>query len=276
MASTLTVKVATTVALILSIYGNFKYAIGRSPVDDDPEHDPFFRVGYTPFTGNILTLFVFWGLLHIHQIVFVSKYQFTDSGIALRDVSDGSSSSYSSNKIAWHFTLFNFLHFFWVLLFSNGHYIWSEIFIILNFLQICFFYVGAKTYKTSSIADYMFIHAPVTALPLSWLLYALFWNGAVMVGSHNLAARIVANIFIWNFLFVPMFYIVVFRDWAVGAGSGILTLSLALGQFFTKIFSLQWIFASVISAMLWLSTIAVFSTNMKNKTADGESAPLIS
>lgn len=276
--STFAVKVATTIALILSIYGNFKYAIGRSPVEDDPEHDPFFRVGFTPFTGNYLVVAIYWALLHIHQILFISKYYYTDGGVALTDSTSGAiANTNNGDKIAWHFTIFNSLQFFWVLLFSNGHYIWSEIIVAINFLQIAYFYISSSTHSYTSLVDYILVHATVTALPLSWLLYTLFWNGAVMVGSNALAARIVANVFIWNFLFVPLFYLVIYRDWAVGFSSAILTLALGLGQLFTKIFALQWIFAFVIFGSLLLSSIAVLSANLgRAGTADGESAPLIS
>lgn len=276
--SNLTLKLSTTIALVLSIYGNFKYAIGRSPVDDDPEKDPFFKVGFTPFTGNSLVVFIYWGVLHLQQILFVSKYYYTDGGVSLTDSTDGTTANTRANdKIAWHFTAFNVLQFVWVLLFSKGHYIWAEIFVILNLLQMAFFYVASKTHTQTSVVNYVLVHSTVTAMPLSWLFYTLFWNGAAMIGSNTLAARIVANVFIWNFLFVPLFYLVVYRDWAVGFSSTILTFALALGQLFTKIFALQWIFAFVISGSLLLSSIAVMSANFKRAgTADGETAPLIS
>ena len=44
-------------------------------------------------------------------------------------------------------------------------------------------------------------------MPLSWVMFALFWNGAVMFHIHKLFGRILANVFIWDFLLVPgVFY----------------------------------------------------------------------
>lgn len=42
-----------------------------------------------------------------------------------------------------------------------------------------------------------FVHLSAIAGPYAWTLMALFWNGAVAVGSNSFPARIAANIFIW-------------------------------------------------------------------------------
>lgn len=288
--SLLTHRVVTTIALVLAIYGNFKYALGRAPVEKNPEDDPFFRVGFTPFTGNILIVLIYWGILHIMQISFVAQYFFPEeqpgeraASSTIGNILQGGSPTrlQVADHVGWHFTMFNILHFIWTLLFVNGHYIWSEIFVILNFFNILTLYVAHKTYTIKSFTNYSLIHMSTAALPFSWLLYLLFWNGAVVVGSNGFVARVIANIFIWDFLLVPTLLLVIYRDWAVGFSSAALQLALALGQLFTKVFALQWIFAFVIAGSLFAFSLAVMSAEIKdNKSSstnanDPENAPLI-
>jgi hypothetical protein len=271
--------------LVLAIYGNLRYSLGRSPhVPHDgipPEKggddDPFFRVGFTPFTANIIGLFAYWGLQHLLQIVFVAQYYFAGRGLGGGALGSSLGSGLSLSKLGAHFSIFNVLQFVWSVLFAHGHYIWAELFVIANFFNLLVLYSAQKTYKIKDLGDYIVVHLGVAAMPFSWLLYALFWNGAVVVGSNSLAARIVANVFIWDFLLVPGFALVVYRDWAVGLSSSFIVLALAFGQLFTRWFALQWIFAFVISGLLFLSSIAVWTSNLKNESSTGnaENAPLI-
>ncbi|KAH3673201.1 hypothetical protein WICMUC_003819 [Wickerhamomyces mucosus] len=279
--SILTHRVITSVALAFSIWANLRYALGRAPVEKDPEDDPFFRVGFTPFTANILFIIIYWGVLHLLQILFVAQYFFPDAAEGQNsEISELSSSRLEvAQTTGWYFTLFNILQLIWVLLFSHGHYILAELVVILNFFNILVLYLVSKSYKIKNLTNYLLIHIPTAAFPVSWLLYALFWNGAVAIGSQSLASRIVANVFIWQFLIIPGFFLVFYRDWAIGLSSAYLVLGLAIGQIFTKLFALQWIFALIISALLFLASIAVWSGNLGNSSAtsvqDGENAPLI-
>lgn len=239
------------ISLVVSILTNIKYSLGRSGGD---------RVGFTPFTGNIIILFVYWGILHLLQLSFTVEYYYNKKKLDIKDA------------LSNHLVLFNLLQFIWIELFAHKYYILAELIVIINFLNIVVLYNSLKTYKIKELNEYFLVHFSVTALPFSWLLYALFWNGAVVVGSNSLAARIVANVFIWDFLLVPGFNLVVFRDWAVGLSSSLIVLALAFGQLFTKLFALQWIFAFVISGLLFLSSVAVWSSKLKNNS---ETAPLI-
>jgi len=78
-----------------------------------------------------------------------------------------------------------------------------------------------------------------------------------MVGAHNLAARIVANVFIWTILGFGLFFLLAFKDYTMGFELAILSLSIALSQMATKIFALQWIFAFVIMGVLALLSLAI-------------------
>jgi hypothetical protein len=160
--------------------------------------------------------------------------------------------------------------------FAHGHYILSELVLIANFVNIWGLYTSQKPWKIRNLSQIFLIHMPVAALPFSWLFFAIFWNGAVIVGSQSLAARIVANVFIWNFLLVPTFFLAIYRDWSIGLSSSALMLGLGLGQLFTKVFALQWIFAFAISGFLFLASIAVLSANLTSDNGSStENAPLI-
>lgn len=93
---------------------------------------------------------------------------------------------------------------------------------------------------------------------------------------HKFVGRVIANITIWMFLFVPGFFLAVFNDWAVGLSSSALMFSLGVGQVITKAFALQWIFAFVIaSVLLVLSLIVAVTGSLTKKSTDTESAPLL-
>jgi hypothetical protein len=59
----------------------------------------------------------------------------------------------------------------------------------------------------------------------------------------------------------------------------ILTLALALGQFWTKVIAFQWIFAFVIFGVLFVGTVVIALPGVRKETApvsaDNERAPLL-
>jgi hypothetical protein len=52
--------------------------------------------------------------------------------------------------------------------------------------------------------------------PLAWNFAALYWAGAVAVHSNHLAARIVANVFIWGWLGYGVFFLAAYKDYTMG------------------------------------------------------------
>ena len=95
-----------------------------------------------------------------------------------------------------------------------------------------------------------------------------------MVHAHSLAARIVANIFVWSWLGFGLFYLAVFKDYTVGFEMAILSLckllpqellydqpltlpALALAQLATHVIALQWEFAVAIAGVLLILSLAV-------------------
>ncbi|KAG2735414.1 hypothetical protein G9P44_001628 [Scheffersomyces stipitis] len=262
-------KVATIISLVLSIWGNAKYAVSKSPFDPDSGFSP----GDTPFSGSSIVTFVFWIILYILQITYVFQ-------IFLPDIDSGRLNT--TVLVGWHFFIFNAGTYLWSVLFGSGHYFWSEVVVLINFFNILVLYFNHRTYSIKPLGNWLLIHLPTSAFPFSWLFYAIFWNGAVLFKSTGLAARIIANVIVWDFLLVPGFLVLVFGDWGIGISSSIITFGLGLGQIFTKVIALQWIFSFVISGILLL--LSVFAavtgttyvrTEVITVVETNESAPLI-
>jgi len=111
----------------------------------------------------------------------------------------------ASCAVGSHFITNNLLHFVWVLLFVHSHFVWSEIILILNFINLTSLYFRHNSYPR-------FIHLPAVSGPLAWTFVAIYWNGAIMVPHQNsLVARIFANVFIWSILGYGMFFIILYK-----------------------------------------------------------------
>ncbi|KAF3767361.1 DUF1774-domain-containing protein [Cryphonectria parasitica EP155] len=178
-----------------------------------------------------------------------------------------------------HFILNNLLHFAFVMLFVRGHFVWAEIILIVNFFNLSSLAFRHHAYPR-------FIHVPVVSGPTAWTFVAIYWNGAIMVPHEDsLVARIFANIFVWSILAYGLFFIVAYKDYTMGFWLSVLAASLGAAQFQRQIIALQWIFAFVILAILFvLSSVVAISAwtgrelgwGKKNQdAADAERAPLL-
>jgi len=194
-----------------------------------------------------------------------------------------------------HFIVNNLLQFAFVMLFVRSHFVWAELILIVNFFNLSSLYFRHNTHPR-------FIHIPVVSMPLAWTFVALYWDGAIAVNAHSLAARILANIAIWGILVYGLFFLVAYKvgtnithdwphwrnqkDYTIGFSLSVLTASLGVGQFFTKIIAFQWIFAFVIMAVLFLATLVIAIPGIFGKEisfrregavvpADQERAPLL-
>lgn len=103
-----------------------------------------------------------------------------------------------------------------------------------------------------------------------------------MVHCSSLACRILANIAVWNFLVFAAFFLLVFKDYQIGFATSFLLAGLGVGQFETKFFALQWIFAFTIMGLVFLGTLliavpGVFHKKEQSSAAGGdrERAPLL-
>lgn len=259
-------KASISITFLLSVIATFYYLF---PVQNQPHYA-------TPFSCSIIVTIMYWIITLLVQFLFISKSLF-NTNVSLEN---------QSNIIAIvgpHFIFSNILHSVWCFFFSNERFVISEILILLNLLNLLTLYFSHKTMSIKSLSDWLTVHLPVTGLPLSWTLYAVFWNGACLFHSHNksLLPRLLGNIFIWEFMLVPLSLLLLYSDWSVSLSSSFLMLGVGFYQMFTKLFALQWIFAFSISAIDFAFSILFMFNNalgqVENHTpsTSSDQAPLL-
>ncbi|KAJ5631603.1 uncharacterized protein N7484_011703 [Penicillium longicatenatum] len=196
----------------------------------------------TPFTQNKTVTEIYWVLLLLSQLSYVWHLFHNEAAIVA-----------SAANVATHFILNNLFVLSWISLWTRNHFWGAEIILMAHFINQSVAY-----WRHKNLPD--FVHLPAVAGPYAWTIFALFWNGAVAVHSHNLPGRIVANIFIWAILFVGLFHITLRQDHILGYCLSFLSLSLAIQQFSIKIIALQWIFAFVVFAVFTVVSLYISTT----------------
>ena len=116
---------------------------------------------------------------------------------------------------------YNFLHFAWVMLWTHGDSFIAEIVVVVNFLQL------TAVYFRHPAAPRM-IHIAVSALPITFTYFLLFWNGAVALHCHSLACRIIANVAVWGIPAFAGFFLLAFKDFYVGFATSFLAAGLGV------------------------------------------------
>ncbi|KKY26253.1 putative atp synthase f0 [Phaeomoniella chlamydospora] len=193
----------------------------------------------TPFGLNVLVTSIYWIVLLILQGVYIFHLWSANTEWVT-----------SAANVGSHFIFNNLCIFGFIMCYVRGFFWPGELILIANLINQTFLYFRhSKTPR--------FIHIGAVSGPLTWSYVAIFWNGATMVHAHSLAARIVANVFVWSWLGFGLFYLAIFKDYTVGLEMAILSLSLALAQFATHIVALQWEFATAIAAVLLFLSLAV-------------------
>jgi hypothetical protein len=233
-------KVLTILSWLLVVVMLFIYH-SHHPTEAASSHSIWWQNEHhhSPFGLNKLITDIYWLALLILQGVYIWHLY-----------SGNESWRTHAGNVGSHFILNNLFWFGFIMCFVRGHFWPAEIILIANFINLTWLYFRNSTTPR-------LIHIPVVSGPLAFNFVALFWNGAIMVGAHHLAARIVANVFIWSILGYGFLYLVVFKDYTMGFELAILSLSLAIAQMATKIFALQWIFAFVIAGVLALLSLLV-------------------
>ncbi|KAF4762280.1 hypothetical protein N7455_000655 [Penicillium solitum] len=196
----------------------------------------------TPFSQNTTVTGVFWILLLLSQLSY-AWHLFSKNDVLVT----------AAANVATHFILNNLFLVAWILLWTRNHFWGAEIILIAHLINQTVTYWRHRGLPA-------FVHLPAVAGPYAWTLTALFWNGAVAVHSHNLAGRIVANIFIWVILAIGLFDIVLWEDYILGYCLSWLTLSIALRQIAIKIIALQWIFAFTVFAVFLVVSLYISTT----------------
>jgi len=265
-----TYKVLSLLSWLLSVVTTVYYA-SHAPGEPGPyphrsiwEQNDLWPSG---FTLNHIITDVYWVVLFALQLVYTAHLFSTDVATVNAACSVGS-----------HFIFNNLLHSSWVLLFVHSRFIWSEIFLIANFVNLSALYFRHNAYAR-------FIHAPAVSGPLAWTFVAIYWNGAIAVCEpENLVARIFANVFVWSVLVYGLFFIFAYKDYTMGFALSVLSASLGVGQLFTQAVALQWIFAFTIMSVLFVFTLLVavpawtgrdLPWAARREPSDAERAPLL-
>lgn len=222
----------------------------------------------TPFTSISAFIIIFWAAFTLFHFVFLIKV--TRDQIAI-----------PSNTFLTHIIMFNVLHLTWVLLFLRRYYIIAEIIILVNFINMFAFYVRERSYRTTT--GLLYVHLPLSSFPFAWLFYAILWNGFLMFTSRHdhghdhknefsLLARILSNIFIFEYLFGPFMFLTLYKDWTFGLLLSFLVYGIGIDQVMVKLIALQWILAFVIASIVLLLSIVIMYSQLTGKNIN---APLM-
>lgn len=257
-------KATILISYLLSVIGTFYYLF----------YGKFDKQYETPFTPSIFIVVIYSATTLLLQALFIIKTLYNPSV----------NTNEQANILALvgpHFSINNVLNFFWTYYFIQGRFIVSEVILVVNLLNLLALYFSHNTVKIKSMSQWALVHFPVTGMPLSWTNYALFWNGACMFHSHyeSVFPRILANVSIWEFLFVPLILLVLYQDWSVSLSTSFLMLGLGIRQAIHQTITLQWVFAFAISGIDFLaSVVTLFGCSIHkfhSEVSDAEQAPLI-
>lgn len=215
----------------------------------------------TPFTISHVFTAIFWVVLFVSQIGYIWHLFSKPEHVK------------AAASIGVHFILFNLFQFGFVMLFARSLFWPAELMMVLNFLQMSALYIRNPATPRS-------IHVPAVSMPLTWTFFGTLWFGAIAVNCTGLACRILANITVWSIFVYTGFFLLVFKDYTIGFSASFLAAGLGVGQFFTKVIALQWIFAFAIMAGVFIFTLVIafpeiFSRGPETRQEDRERAPLL-
>jgi len=237
-----TYKVLTILTWLLNVLTSIYYTFGMPENRHGRVENTIWgqnRLYPTPFALNALIASLYWLTLFILQLAYLWHL-----------FSSESTHVQAAASVSSHFIMNNLLQFAFIMLFVRSHFVWSEVILIINFFNLSALYFRHATSPRV-------IHVSVASGPLAWTFVALYWNGAIAVHATGLAARILANVAIWGILVYGLFFLVAYKDYTIGFALSILTASLGVGQFFTKLIAFQWIFAFTIMATLFVFTLLI-------------------
>ncbi|EGV60554.1 hypothetical protein PSN45_001683 [Yamadazyma tenuis] len=240
-------RVVSIGSLLLSAYGNVQLLFNYGKLSGE--------ISTTPFSNFLIFMIVYWAVYYLVQLVYLNRVVSVNV-----DSSETNALAITHNLIS-----FNTFTFIWSLLFRFRWYVVSEIVVIIELFVILNNYLNYKIYAFKPLKNFLLINLTNGSLPLSWIFFVLFWNGALMVHSTGFVARVLANIFIWDFLIIGVVFLTLFNDYTVGFSLSYLVLGMALNQLFTKFVALQWIFGFIISGLLLVISVGTILLKPKLK-----------
>ena len=194
-------KVLTIISWLLVLVTGILYTFYKPPPGKGHRNRPIWdqnSAHRTPFALNSAITSLYWIILLILQAAYIFHLYSANEAWVKHAANVGS-----------HFIFHNLLTFGFIMLWVRSHFWQAELFTVVNWIQLSALYFRHST--TPRV-----VHIGAVSGPLAWNFTALFWNGAVMVGSRHLAARIVANIFIWSFLGYGLFFLAAYKDYTMG------------------------------------------------------------
>jgi len=236
-------RIVTVVSWLLVVLTSFYYSF-RRPHDGIAKHQRGNtiwgqnRAHHTPFALNTVISSIYWIVTYLVQIPYLYHLYAPADYIV------------PAAQLAHAFTINNLFGFGFIHLWVRGYFGWALLLVILNWFNLTLTYFRYPKHPK-------LIHIAVLALPLAFTFVSLYWVGAAAVHARNLPSRIIANIFVWTWLVYGGFYLVAFKDWALGFALSVLTAALGVAQFLTVIVALQWIFAFTIMALLFVGSVIV-------------------
>ncbi|KAH8706111.1 hypothetical protein GQ44DRAFT_743496 [Phaeosphaeriaceae sp. PMI808] len=234
-------KITTSISYLMLLVTAFYYTFNK-PGEGSYRDGRIWQHNYaTPFAQNKIITSIYWIVLFALQLVYAWSLYASDTVYVTAAANIG------SHFVANNLLLFGFIH-LWV----RSHFRVAELLIIINFLNLSFAYFRHSTTPRA-------IHIGTVSGPLAWNFAALYWVGAVAFYSNHLAARIVANVFIWGWLGYGVFFLAAYKDYTMGFALSVLSFSTGMDQFLTNphIIQLQWIFAFTIGGLLFILSLAV-------------------
>lgn len=123
-----------------------------------------------------------------------------------------------------HYIAHNFLHVAFVTFCSRSEFLFAEVALILDLFQLFALHLYHCSHLRLTLWIRGFLGQPtnpsvksqwdrsIISGPLSWVVVALFWNGAMVIPQREgLAASIVGNIFIWVICVTGVFCGIVYK-----------------------------------------------------------------
>lgn len=251
-------RVAAAMSWTLALVSNFRYGWGRrSPWDDGHLDD----VAFTPFTANLLAIAIFATISAFGQLLFMVEY--IDK---------------ASLRLVVHFIIHNTCTLVWSYFFARTHYALALLVVLINIGNLMAAYFVERTAYIRPRSLWWVTHVPAIAAPLVWFVFLLFWNGAVVLQLHDSLSTLWANLVIWLYLIVPAAMLWIFQDYSYGFAAAWIALAIGFGQLFPSVFGLQWLFAFIISAILFVAsgvTLSISSRNDRSGGGPSEERPLL-
>lgn len=218
--SVITYKVCSALSYLLVVITSIYYTFERPHEGRRSRHTIWDqnRHHHTAFALNSAIITIYWS---VPPLLPYSSFPLTHLRIVLYTLQIPYLASFypSANNppenvkhacdLAPHFITHNLLTFGFIHLWCRSYFWEALLLLAINFIQLTFAYFRFPNKPRN-------MHIAVVAGPLAFSFVALFWDGAAAAHANHAVARVVANVFVWTWVVYGMFYLVVFKDWAMG------------------------------------------------------------